>query len=212
MFRSEYFDKIYRDKPYKEENEFLIKFLNKGNVLDIGGGTGTRATLLQEQGFKCLNIDPDEKAVNISRRRGVNSVKSIIENPKLKIQGDRQIMDNAIMMFCVFNFLEDHKEAFRNIGWFLKGRGRFIFDFWNYDERKSGLLIKLDGKLTRISYKKWNGDVAKIRFWFPFKRFYEEHELKIYPQREIEQSLAKHFDIIEIHRSKFETIIISEKK
>ena len=213
MFKAKYYDKIYREKDYQKEVSFLKKHLIGETILDIGGGTGTRAVLLEREGFECLNIDPDEMMIRISKSKGIASVRSAIENPTLAIEGTiKGLFDNAIMVFDVFNFLQDPLKAFKNVHWYLKKRGRLIFDFWDYEKRLKGFSIKWQGLFTRISYKKWQGNDVRVYFWFPFKFFGEKHRLALRSQKTIQECLKETgFRIINTIKGESETTIIAEK-
>ena len=57
------------------EKDF-IKYV-KGDILCIGGGTGTHSLILQENDYSVDTIDISEKACLIMRKRGVRNVKCV---------------------------------------------------------------------------------------------------------------------------------------
>jgi SAM-dependent methyltransferase len=205
MFKQEFYDKIYRNKAYLKEVRSIKRFLKKGSILDVGGGTGMRAKILENY-FDMTILDPDKKAIEIAKKKGIRVINDKIESDKLS----KKKYDNIIMMFNVFCFLDNPEIAINNIYKKLKKSGVLIFDYWDYDKRKKGFSIKIDGLLTRISYKKWFNDICHIHFWFPFKMFHEKHKIKVYPNEMIEKLIAD-FKIVKIIKGKYETTIIVKK-
>jgi len=194
MFKAKYYDKIY---PYPVKHKFVLKYLKGKTIIDIGGGTGLRAELLNKQGYKCNNIEPQKDLADISRKRG------IITNTKIS-----EKVDNILMMFHVVNFLDNIEEDFKKVYSNLKTGGRFIFDYWNHDIKKKGFSIEWNGLLTRISYKKWKGNNVIVYFLFPFKLFIEKHKLEVYSDI---YKLLKNYKIIRENKTEYETIIVAEK-
>lgn len=187
-FNAKKYDKIYNDRS--KEVEFLLEHLKGKTVLDIGGGTGAISEALNERGFECWNIEPQEEMAEISRNRKINTSQNSIESFNFDMfhihpDDNGRIYDNAIMMFDVFNFLEDPNRALQNILKLLDGR--LIFSYWNSEVKKSGW--EFNWKLKRLSHKRWRGNRVKIDFWFPF--YHEKHFLKIYPDRYIYRILHK---------------------
>jgi len=198
VFNAKNYDKIYPDR--KKEIDFLLEHLEGKKVIDIGGGTGKIAEELNKKGFECWNVEPQIEMAEISRSRGVKTIWESGENFKTGI-----IFDNAIMMFNVFNFLDNPHKVLENISGILSGK--LIFTYCNYEVRKKGW--EFNWKLKRLSRKRWNGDEVKIDFWFPF--FHERHIMRVYPHKVIEKMLYRNdFKIIDRFRTKYETIIIAE--
>jgi 2-polyprenyl-3-methyl-5-hydroxy-6-metoxy-1,4-benzoquinol methylase len=114
-FNAKKYDKLY---PNREgEIEFLLKYLKGKTVLDIGGGTGIISEALDKKGFDCTNLEPQLEMARESTGRGIKTRYASAESPELN-----NIYDNAIMVFDVFNFLENPGKAFFNISKVLKGR------------------------------------------------------------------------------------------
>lgn len=198
MFNAKKYDKIY---PNREgEINFLLKYLKGKTVLDVGGGTGIISEVLNKKGFECWNIEPQKEMTEISKKREVITncmqIEDYVANSKF---------DNVIMVFDVFNFLDDPETALRNIAKMLKGK--LIFTYWNSGVKRSGWAF--NWKLKRITRKRWNGDRVEIDFWFPF--FHEKHRMTVYSDKTILEMLASAgFKILEKQREKFTTKIIAE--
>jgi SAM-dependent methyltransferase len=196
-FNAKHYDQLY---PNREgEIEFLLKYLKGKTVLDIGGGTGIISEALNKKGFECDNLEPQKDMVEVAEKRGIKTHHTTIENMEMPI-----IYDNAIMVFDVFNFLENPGKAFYNISKLLKGR--LIFTYWNYDVRKSGW--DFNWKLKRITRKKWDGDQVTIDFWFPF--WHERHKMMVCSHGMIKGLLHKYgFKEIERIKGKYITKIVA---
>ena len=72
-------DEIYAlgypaDKAYGPFIEFVSEYADPGDgILDLGGGEGAYSYELNKRGFKCINVDFNEKYLSKSRARGVES-------------------------------------------------------------------------------------------------------------------------------------------
>lgn len=66
---------LFRDFSQMPPIEQKAIELARGNVLDIGCGSGCHSLELQQRGLKVTSIDHSEKAVKVARMRGVHSVR-----------------------------------------------------------------------------------------------------------------------------------------
>ena len=66
-----YLFRSYSEMPKLEQKALQLA---KGNVLDVGCGSGSHSLYLQEQGFKVKAIDISEGAVDVAKKRGVEHV------------------------------------------------------------------------------------------------------------------------------------------
>ncbi len=66
-----YLFRSYSEMPKLEQKALKLA---KGNVLDVGCGSGSHSLYLQEQGFKVKAIDISEGAVDVAKKRGVEHV------------------------------------------------------------------------------------------------------------------------------------------
>ena len=188
MIQAKFYDEIY---SYPVKHEFVLKYLKGKTVIDVGGGTGLRAELLEKEGFECKNIEPQKEMADISVKRGIVTDSVFFEKT-----------DNILMIFNVVGFLDNIVEEFENVSHCLRPGGRFIFDYWNSDIKESGIKIKWNGLLTRISYKRWKDNNTTIYFLFPFKLCGEKNNIKVYSDNYIKK-LLKNFKIIKEYKTKY---------
>ncbi|MFD2915885.1 class I SAM-dependent methyltransferase [Psychroserpens luteus] len=66
-----YLFRSYSEMPKLEQKALQLA---KGNVLDVGCGSGSHSLYLQEKGFKVRAIDISEGAVDVAKKRGVEHV------------------------------------------------------------------------------------------------------------------------------------------
>lgn len=82
-------------RQYKEFAECEKKALThaKGRVLDIGVGAGRVALHLQDEGLDVLGLDTSDSAIEVSRRRGVRSLRKM---SACELALDKTSFDTAI--------------------------------------------------------------------------------------------------------------------
>lgn len=139
---SVFYDKIYRDKNYKEEADFVDKAIKKyaGNdartVLSLGCGTCNHDILLAKQGYKITGVDISEEMLAIARekitREGLKKNIELVHSDITRMSV-RKEHDVSIAMFNVFGYLVKNKEidsTLANVARGLKKGGLFMFDCW----------------------------------------------------------------------------------
>src|SRR5690554_1732081 len=75
-----FFEKLYHwVKTYtlNQKEKLLSSHLNqKGTLLDIGAGTGDFLAYVQGKGWKTTGIEPNEKAKELARKKGISFVEN----------------------------------------------------------------------------------------------------------------------------------------
>jgi SAM-dependent methyltransferase len=200
MFKAKKYDNLYNNRD--SEVNFLLKYLKGKTVLDIGGGTGIISEALNKKGFHCLNIEPQKEMADISEKRNIKTICCSAEGMNKFVKGN---YDNVIMVFDVFNFLDNPNKVLDNISIVLKGK--LIFRYWNDNIKENGW--KFNWNLKRLSYKKWIHNKIEIRFWFPF--WYEKHIMTVYSDKSIDNMLKNTgFKITDKIKNKYTTTIVAE--
>ena len=137
---SVYYDRIYRDKDYQEECNYLKSIFDTygegkvRTVLDVGCGTGSHALILSAMGYDVTGIDLSEKMLRIAVNKAEHQKKQINF-----LQGDirhldlSQKFDAVVAMFNVLGYLttnRDIENAFKSMRKHLHPGGLFVGDAW----------------------------------------------------------------------------------
>ena len=125
---AEVYDKIYANKDYRKEVEFLefiFGYRGMHTIVDIGCGTGRHAELLKERGYEILGVEPSPYMAEIAKNRGINVHVG-------KVYDLDEFFDIAIAMFNVIGYIGPNRlELVRTLEWVRDHCKIFIFDFWN---------------------------------------------------------------------------------
>jgi ubiquinone/menaquinone biosynthesis C-methylase UbiE len=139
---SEYYDKIYKDKNYESEVDFVDKAIKKfagenaHTILSLGCGTCNHDILLAKKGYSLTSVDESPSMLKIARKKIAN--KKLTNKIKL-VEADIRKMtvtkehDVVLAMFNVISYFvanTDIDRALASISKGLKAGGYFMFDCW----------------------------------------------------------------------------------
>lgn len=134
---SQYYDLLYKDKPYKEESEYVFNTLTAKNVspiksvLELGCGSGNHAYWLTQKGWGITGIEKSEEMVVLAKTKGINNFMPI-HGDITYFDLDKQY-DAAISLFHVISYLNFNDElnnCFSAVNRHLNAGGLFLFDVW----------------------------------------------------------------------------------
>lgn len=219
---AKYYDKIYLDKNYKAEAQYISKILKKKKlkileILEIGCGSGGHAIQLHKLGYKLTGVDSSSKMIALAKKKNKNII-------FLKKDGrcfrTRKKFDVVILLFHVINFFKSKKDLekfFVNSFYNLKRNGIIIFDFINLNALKQYppikkdkfINLKKDQFLIRKTFPNFNN--AKKIFTIKFnimiykykslvEQFLEIHKLRIHSEKEFKKSYENYFTLIKIYK------------
>lgn len=132
---SDYYDLLYRDKPYDEEAGWVVQRIRShlpdaSTLLDLGCGTGRYTRLFREKGFSVCGVDASPSMIARAR----------LDNPTLDFRvGDirtyraEKPVDVVVMLFHVLSYQttdEDVRATLGMVAQNLKLGGLFCFDVW----------------------------------------------------------------------------------
>ena len=105
----------------------------KGSILDIGAGTGDFLSVVKENGWNTIGVEPSEKAKAIAKRKGVSFVEqtSALENNSFDI----------ITMWHVLEHVPDLDNQLKELKRLLKPNGNLIIavpNFKSFDAKHYG--------------------------------------------------------------------------
>ncbi len=137
---SDYYDRIYYDKDYQEECNYLKSIFDTcgegkvRTVLDVGCGTGSHAFILSAMGYDVTGIDLSDKMLQIAVNKAKEQKKQIQFLQKdIRHLDLRRRFDAVVAMFNVLGYLttnRDVEKAFRSIRKHLNPGGLFVGDAW----------------------------------------------------------------------------------
>ena len=134
---SQYYDLLYKDKPYKEEAAYVFKTLTAENaspiknVLELGCGSGNHAHWLTQMGWNITGIEKSEEMVTLAKSKKIDNFLPI-HGDITNIIIDKQY-DAAISLFHVISYLNSNDEinnCFSSVNRHLSIGGLFLFDVW----------------------------------------------------------------------------------
>jgi ubiquinone/menaquinone biosynthesis C-methylase UbiE len=203
---AKYYDKIYSEKDYEEEVEFIEWAIKKhkksrGNkLLDVACGTGAHAMFLKKS-YDVLGIDISQEMLKIARKKvkGVKFSKGDMKKLDLK-----ERFDIIICLFSSINYNTDYKELKNTLGNFrkhLKKGGIVIFDLGFFKENWMegrvwvDTFVDKDLQLARITHSYDSGGVFNAKFVFLVKDKgkldfeIDEHKLGIFEVVRVEETM-----------------------
>lgn len=137
---AEIYDRIYGDKDYALECDFLEEIFKKYSgstiktILDVGCGSGGHAILLSERGYEVAGFDLSEMMILQAKKKSEKMEKLDFHVMDMRnFQFDRKF-DACICMFAVMGYLtetHDVQKALTNIRKHLNDSSLFMFDLWN---------------------------------------------------------------------------------
>lgn len=144
-------DIFFRTEDEMPDIELEAMDLCEGRVLDVGGGAGSHALILQNRGFEVIALDISAAAVEIMKARGVAHA---VEGDIFTYQGEKfdtlLFLMNGIGLTGTLegfkNFL-DHARSLLNEG------GQLLFDSSDITYLYEGIEMPADKYYGEVSYQ-----------------------------------------------------------
>ncbi len=222
---SQYYDKIYSRKNYKDEVIFLDSIFKeykrkKPVILDVGCGTGEHLIELLKLGYNVIGIDNSQHMLDLARIKLKDS--GFIKTKLLKMNANNIHKTNfkfdiVIIMFNVVGYLNNFELFFKNLKKVLNKNAIIFFDFWCGEAIKKNK-PKISNKkytfedclLTKRSVGKLiEHDTVKVDIDIKLRK-----KNKIYLDKETHYIRYFFFDYLKITLSKigYEVIFLDTKK
>jgi SAM-dependent methyltransferase len=159
-----YLFRSYSEMPKLEQKALQLA---KGNVLDVGCGSGSHSLYLQEQGFKVRAIDIYEGAVDVATKRGVEHVE------QKDILKETDTFDTILLLMYgtgIFQEVSQVSKYLNHLKSLLNPGGQILIDSsdikYMYEDEDGGLWIDTNanyyGELDYfLSYKGEEEDKMK---------------------------------------------------
>lgn len=159
-------DRLFR--PYNEmpELEQTALQMAKGNILDVGAGSGCHALALQEMGKEVCAIDISPRSVEVMEKRGVKNVRQI----NLFDECFLETFDTVLMLMNgsgIIGKLENMPAFFQKMKQLLRPGGCILMDSsdlrYLFEDEDGSFLIDLAGDYYgeidyRMQYKNIKGE------------------------------------------------------
>lgn len=186
MFKeyAKYYDKIYKDKPYKKEIEFVYNWANKPkSILDLGCGTASYWKYYPKETLM-LGI---EQSKEMKKQSKYAYKIALADFTKLNMKSYFKNIDCVTALFDVVNYT-------KSLNWIkklpLKKDGVFIFDMWEYDK------VIEDG----FSFKKTNGrtiygerEGREVNMYISINGVAEEHKMYLHSREDLINACGNKF-------------------
>ncbi len=142
------------DHIEKEMISTLLKDISRGEMIDLGCGTGHWTEFFVDEGFKVKGVDTSEAMLNIARNKKINADFQQADSQDLPFEDESQ---HFVASIAMLEFVENQQKAIDEIYRILKKGGRFIL-----------------GALNASSVPGRNRENDKV---FKHAKFWEKHEI-----------------------------------
>jgi len=201
-----YYDLLYQDKDYSAESKFVHETLakhgvsNKGQLLELGSGTGKHAEEFVNLGYKLNGVDMSAAMVDAAN---VRKSSNLAKNLEFVVGDVRDVrlnkrFDAVISLFHVASYQTENDELsamFQTAAIHLERGGVFLFDCWY------GPAVLTDRPVVRVKHMDNdsievlriaepeihpNGNVVDVRYTVQVKQkgngqvtdLYEKHSMR----------------------------------
>lgn len=132
---AKYYDMFNKGKDYSKECDFLEEIFKRyakisiKNLLNLGCGTGLHDLELSKRGYKMTGLDLSEEMIEITKKRGIETVVGDMSNFSLNKK-----FDAIICMFSAMGYLTKNEQIeglFNCTKKHLLRNGLLIVDCWN---------------------------------------------------------------------------------
>ena len=116
---------LFRDYSEMPKLEQKALQLAKGNVLDVGCGTGNHALWLQDKGFEVKAIDSSKGAIEVCKKRDLKNAKLI------PLLDETETFDTILLLMNgtgIFQELTQVAKYLRHLKSLLKPKGQILID------------------------------------------------------------------------------------
>lgn len=155
-------DLFFRTAEEMPDIELEAMDLCEGRVLDVGGGAGSHALILQERGFDVIALDISPAAVHIMKSRGIENV---VEGDIFSYQGEK--FDTLLFLMNgigVTGTIEGFKNFLHHAKNLLHEDGQLLFDSSDISYLYDDMDMPADKYYGEVSYQyEYKGEKGE---WF----------------------------------------------
>jgi len=131
-FLADYYDSLNNQDLINIYVKQITKRKKKGNIIDLGGGTGALSIILSEKGFNVTLTDIENEMLEIAYHNAMLKEEKINLFIHDILDPLPEIYDGIILSTDVINHLktvQEMQKAFNNIANAMNNKSVFIFDF-----------------------------------------------------------------------------------
>ncbi len=149
----------------KVKAKLILKLVEGKKVLDVGCGSGRLSKMLLDKGYMVISIDSDSKAVEIARKKGINSFVADIS----EWQADEKF--DCIILGDVLEHISDDKSAMRKIRGMLNPSGCIVVNVPSYQSLFSkhdvalGHKRRYSNKELKVKLRESGFNIEYFRHW-----------------------------------------------
>lgn len=213
---AEIYDALYSDKDYVAEAQYisqvLSEFLKAENprVLEVGMGTGRHAEIFLSlnEGYSIVGLEPSPHMAKQAREKGLTVVEADAQSGMSEFDSDS--IDAVLALFHVASYITEPRELsnfFDEVARCSKPGGIFFFDVWHKPAVLNlGMTLRvkrtqlLDGReVVRIATPSIDESrsIGTVHYDIfseektsgTFERIQEEHNLRFFEGKELEELL-----------------------
>ena len=213
---SEIYDALYADKNYFAEAQYISQVLSEfletknAQLLDVGMGTGRHAEILHSliEGSSVVGLEPSPHMAKQAREKGLTVVEADAQSGMSEFDSDS--MDAVLALFHVASYITDTQELsdfLDEVARCLNPGGIFFFDVWHKPAVLNlGMTLRvkrtqlLDGReVVRIATPSIDESrsIGTVHYDIfseektsgTFERIQEEHNLRFFEGKELEELL-----------------------
>lgn len=218
---AEIYDLFMKNTDYKDWYKFLRNYIQKkGEILDLGCGTGEFIHRFVKDGFYVTGIDLSEDMIRLSKEKltkmSVDDTKYDLKIEDIRTYEHTKEVDYIICNFDTVNYFSstrDFEKFLENSNANLKKEGYLIFDVVTeeiFEEIfENGIFLDEEPEYTSI----WRYEKKSKKKYFVeidlfvkqkdggniFKKYNEQHEKYMYdPEWIIETARKKNFEVYDV--------------
>ena len=147
--------------------DFVLDFLRKGNLLDIGAGLGLLAFKASQKNIRVKGIEPDKKLIDLSKKLfgELDIVQMSMENYE-----SREKFDNVVAV-DVLECVADYQETLQKMASYLSHDGRLILvvpagpSLYGSRDEMMGYFRRFSRKVLSRELEELGLEIIKVRYW-----------------------------------------------
>jgi SAM-dependent methyltransferase len=174
---SRYYDLLYSEKDTVREVDYVEELLSrngcvKGNILELGCGSGRHGEVFKERGWNWVGIERSAEMAALACKKDLEVITGSAENTTVP----GHTFDAVTSLFHVVSYLADNEQLMRvlqNAYNHLRPSGLFLFDVWYspavYHQRPEPRVREVEDESTLVVRRAnpeidWNRNLVSVHY------------------------------------------------